>query len=194
VTTSELHAVILVDVSGSMEENFRLEAAKRSVLALSQAIKRENPRNKVDIITISTRARPVSLKEVMNLEPQGFTNHQEAFALARAVFEGSRSDRHLLFLITDGLPEAYLNSSGEAVAGDLETAMELTLEQVAAIRRVQDLSFEIFLLEPEDDTFVSSARRIAAAGSGNVIVADPTELAYQVIGEFMSGEKVLEGI
>ncbi|MGA1847833.1 MAG: VWA domain-containing protein [Thermoplasmatota archaeon] len=194
VTTSELHAVLLVDVSGSMEENMRLEAAKRSVLALSQAIKRENPRNKVDIISVSTRARPVTLKEVMSLEPRGFTNHQEAFAIARSLFDGSRSDRHLLFLITDGLPEAYMDSSGNPVAGDLKMAMDLTLAEVSALERVHDLAFEVFLLEPEDETFVSAARKMAKAGNGNVIIADPQELAYRVIGEYISGDRVLEGV
>ncbi len=194
VTTSELHGVILVDVSGSMEENLRLEAAKRSVLALTQAIKRENPRNKVDLISISTRARPVTLKEIMTLEPHGFTNHQEGFALARTLLEGSRSDRHLLFLITDGLPEAYLDISGNPIAGDLEKAMDLTLIEVSSLVRVPDLSFEIFLLEPEDNTFIEAAKRIAKAGNGDVIVADPQELAYKVIGEYTTSGKVLEGI
>jgi len=194
VTTSELHAVLLVDVSGSMEENMRLEAAKRSVLALSQAIKRENPRNKVDMIAVSTRARPVTLKEVMSLEPHGFTNHQEAFALARALFDGSRSDRHLLFLITDGLPEAYIDRTGNPVAGDLKKAMDLTLAEVSALDRVHDLAFEVFLLEPGDETFVSAAKRIAKAGGGNMIIADPKELAYKVIGEYISGDRILEGI
>jgi len=194
ITTSELHCVILVDVSGSMEENMRLEAAKRSVLALSQAIKRENPRNKVDIIAVSTRARPVTLKEVMSLEPRGFTNHQEGFALARAALEGSRSDRHMVFLITDGLPEAYTDASGKAVAGDLTRSMDLALAEVNALKRVPDLFFEMFLLEPEDERFVSAAKRIARAGEGNVIVADPQELAYKVIGEFLSTGHPLEGI
>jgi uncharacterized protein with von Willebrand factor type A (vWA) domain len=136
----------------------------------------------------------VTLKEVMSLEPHGFTNHQEGFAIARSLFEGSRSDKHLLFLITDGLPEAYLDIGGDPVAGDLKKAMELTLLEVEALRNVPDLSFEIFLLEPEDETFISAARKIARSGDGNLIVADPQELAYKVIGEYVSSDKVLEGI
>ncbi|MFO8052212.1 MAG: VWA domain-containing protein [Thermoplasmatota archaeon] len=194
VTTSELHGVLLVDVSGSMEENMRLEAAKRSVLALTQALKRENPRNKVDIIQVSTRASPVSLKEVLGLEPRGFTNHQEGLAMARKLLEGSRYDRNLLFMITDGLPEAYVDDQGQAVAGDLEKAMELTLEEASRFNRVQNLTFQIFLLEPKDDMFVTSARKIARAGSGDLIVADPKELAYKVIGEYMDTAGNLEGI
>lgn len=194
VTTSELHAVLLVDVSGSMEENMRLDAAKRSVLALTQAIKRENPRNKVDIIKVSTRATPVSLKEVMGIEPRGFTNHQEAIAIARTILDGSRSERNLIFLITDGLPEAYVGKKGEAVAGDLEKAMELTLQEAALLNRIPNLAFQIFLLEPKDETFVGSARRIASSGYGSVIVADPRELAYKVVGEYLSTGEVLGGV
>ncbi|MBN1538613.1 MAG: VWA domain-containing protein [Candidatus Thermoplasmatota archaeon] len=194
ITTSELHCVILVDVSGSMEENQRLEAAKRSVLALSQAVKRDNPRNKVDIISVSTRAKPVTLKEVIALEPHGFTNHQEGFALARAILECSRSDRFMLFLITDGLPEAYIDISGKPVAGDLQTSMDMALAEVNALKRIPDLYFEMFLLEPEDERYISAARRIARAAEGNVIVADPQELAYKVIGEFMATGRPLEGV
>ncbi|MBN1390701.1 MAG: VWA domain-containing protein [Candidatus Thermoplasmatota archaeon] len=194
ITTSELHCVILVDVSGSMEENKRLDAAKRSVLALSQAVKRENPRNKVDIISVSTRAKPVTLKEVMSLEPHGFTNHQEGFALARAILESSRSDRYMLFLITDGLPEAYIDITGKPVAGDLQKSMDMALAEVNALKRIPDLYFEMFLLEPEDERFVSAARRIAKAAEGDMIVADPKELAYQVIDEFLSGGRPLEGV
>ena len=59
-----------------------------------------------DIIAVSTRPRVVTLREVMSMEPRGFTNIQESIALARSLFDTSRSERHLLFLITDGLPEA----------------------------------------------------------------------------------------
>lgn len=194
VTTTELHGVIIVDVSGSMWENNRLEAAKRSVLALTQALKRENPRNKVDIISMSTRASPIPLKEVMKLEPKGFTNHQEALALATEIFSNSRADRYLLFLITDGLPEAYTDEKGKAVAGDLEKAMELALSNASRLLRFGNLVFNIFLLEPEDETYVNSARRIAKEGEGRVIIADPKELASRVIGTFDEGVDVLGGV
>jgi Mg-chelatase subunit ChlD len=194
VTTTELHGIIIVDVSGSMWENQRLEAAKRSVLALTQAIKRDNPRNKVDIISMSTRAKPIPLKEVMKLEPKGFTNHQEALALATEIFSNSRADRYLLFLITDGLPEAYTDEGGKAVAGDLEKSMELALFNASSLLRFGNLVFNIFLLEPEDETYVNSARRIAKEGEGRVIIADPKELASRVIGSFDEGVDVLGGV
>jgi uncharacterized protein with von Willebrand factor type A (vWA) domain len=194
VTTSEMHAVIIMDVSGSMEENFRMEAAKRSVLALTQAVKRDNPKNRVDLISLSTRAKPMSLRDVMTVEPRGFTNHQEALGLARTIFDRSRADKKLLFLITDGLPEAYISPSGEAVAGDLEKAMDMAISEASGLLRYPDLVFNIFLLEPEDDAFVSSARRIAKEGGGDVIVADPKQLASRVLGTYEDGTAILGGV
>jgi Mg-chelatase subunit ChlD len=194
VTTTEIHGVIIIDVSGSMEENNRLDAAKRSVLALTQAIKRENPRNRVDLISMSTSSRPISLKEVMDLEPRGFTNLQEALGLACSIFDNSRADRHVLFLITDGLPEAYTDENGKPVAGDMEEAMRKALSQASRLLRYRDLTFNIFLLEPEDEKFVGSARKIARKGEGRVITADPKELANRIIGTYDEGSSILGGI
>lgn len=194
ISTSELHAVILVDTSGSMEENGRLEAAKRSVLALTQAIKRDNPRNIVDIISVSTRARPVTLKEVMSMEPRGFTNLQEGARLAGDLLASSRSDRRLLFLITDGLPEAYTGIGGEPEAGDLDRSMEEALDQIRSIRRAGEFSFITFLLEPKDQVFVAAANRIAKEGSGSLIVVDPTQLASRMLGGYYDSASVLGGV
>ena len=87
-----------------------------------------------------------------------------------------------------------LDASGRPVAGDLGKAMSLTLSEISRLRTVGDLSFELFLLEPEDDTYITAARQMAKEGNGNVIIADPKELAYRVIGEYLSGDKVLEGV
>lgn len=194
VTTSELHGVIIMDISGSMDENMRIDAAKRSVLALTQAIKRENPRNRVDIISLSTRAKPISLKEVMAIEPKGFTNHQEAISMARSILASSRADKKILFMITDGLPEAYINEEGEPVAGDFDTAMRKALIESSALLRLKDLTFDIFLLEPENEDFINSAKMIAKEGGGKIIVADPNKLAYQVMGTYEKSSLVLEGV
>lgn len=194
VRTSDVHGILLMDISGSMEENHRLEAAKRAVLALTSALKRENPKNKVDIVSVSTRAKPVTLQEVMEVQPRGFTNLAEAFAVAKSLFHSSRSDRHLLFLITDGLPEAYTPPGGKPVAGDMEKAMEMTLSEVKGLNRFSDLSFNIFLLEPGDEKYVNAARKIAREGFGKVIVADPGELARKMLGSYRSEGRQLSGV
>jgi Mg-chelatase subunit ChlD len=194
VPVSELHAVILLDVSGSMEENMRLEAAKRAVLALYSAVRKENPRNRVDIITVSTRASPSTLREVLASEPRGFTNHSEAVSMASRLFEGTRSDRMLLFLITDGLPEAYTEIDGRPVAGDLKKAMERTLQEVSRLKRFSNLSFNIFMLEPKDGTYLNAARRIAGAGGGSLLTANPQDLALKLVLEYERGSRPQTGV
>ncbi len=194
VPVSELHAVILLDISGSMEENMRLEAAKRAVLALYSAVRKENPRNRVDIITVSTRASPSTLREVLASEPRGFTNHAEAVSMASRLFEGTRSDRMMLFLITDGLPEAYTESDGTPVAGDLKKAMERTLQEVSRLKRFSNLSFKIFMLEPRDETYLSAARRIAGEGGGSLLTANPQDLALKLVLEYERGTRPLTGV
>ena len=101
---------------------------------------------------------------------------------------------NMLFIITDGLPEAYTNDKGIAVAGDLERSMELALEESSKLLRYSGLSFNIFLLEPEDEDFIESARKMAKAGGGNVVTADPRELADRVLGSYQGIENKLEGI
>ena len=192
--SSDMHAVMLVDISGSMEENGRLEAAKRSVLALLYAIKRDNPRNKVDIVAVSTRPNPMTLKGVMEVQPRGFTNLQESLALAKSILEGSRSERQLLFLITDGLPEAYTDEQGNPVAGDLARSLEAALAEAEGLLKLRDLAFSIFLLEPREEEFVGSARRIAEAGKGKVVVVDPAGLGKELLEDYLSQGDAIEGI
>jgi uncharacterized protein with von Willebrand factor type A (vWA) domain len=194
VSTSELHAVVLVDISGSMEENGRLEAARRATLALVQAVKRDNPRNMVDIVSVSTRARLMTLREVMKMGPQGFTNMQEAFAMAKGLLASSRADRRMVFVVTDGLPEAYTAVDGEPMAGDLQKAMDLALSEVGTLGRLEELTLVIFMLEPKDPAFLNAARRLAEAGSGSVITADPAHLASQMLGSYYGTGNVLTGV
>ncbi len=194
VPVSELHAVIILDVSGSMEENMRLDAAKRAVLALYTAVRKENPRNRVDIITVSTRAAPSTLREVLASEPRGFTNHGEGVSMAARLFEGTRSDRMMLFLITDGLPEAYTESDGGPVAGDLKKAMERTLLEVSRLKRFSNLSFNVFMLEPKDETYLNAARQIASEGGGSLLTANPQDLALKLVLEYEKGSRPLTGV
>ncbi|MEM2900406.1 MAG: hypothetical protein QXT63_06395, partial [Thermoplasmata archaeon] len=72
------HVILLFDRSGSMDENNRLDAAKRACLALYKAILHQNPKNIVDIVGFDTRAEKMSIKEVWECESRGFTNMGEA--------------------------------------------------------------------------------------------------------------------
>jgi Mg-chelatase subunit ChlD len=182
--TSAMHVVLIVDRSGSMEENGRMEAAKRAALALHHAVRRRNSRNRVDLLLMDTSVRPATLRDVWETEPTGFTNTGAALRLARELARKRRSDRLLVYLVTDGLPEAYTRA-GEDVAGHPDKAMAYAREQAKLLRRERGLAgFVMLLLEPKDERYVKAARSLAKDAGGRVIDVDPQELAAALLKSF----------
>ena len=176
--------VLIVDRSGSMEENGRMEAAKRAALALHHAVKARNPRNRVDLLLMDTSLRKVSLREVWETEPRGFTNTGAALRMARGFCD--RRGRTLVYLITDGLPEAY-TKDGEDVAGHPQKAMAYAKEQARLLRRESGLAgFVMLLLEPKDEMYVKAAEELAREAGGRVLPVDPGELARTLLKQFES--------
>ena len=181
---STLHVVLVVDRSGSMEENGRMEAAKRAALALNHAVRQANPRNRVDVLLMDTSVRSVTLREVWDAEPRGFTNHGAALRLARELARRRKSQRLLVYMVTDGLPEAY-TKEGEDVAGHPDKAMAYAKEQARLLRRERALSgFVMLLLEPKDERYVKAAKELARECGGRVQDVDPQELARTLLKQF----------
>ena len=181
---TRVHAVLCVDISGSMDEHGRLPAAKRALLSLYGAITAENPDNRVDVVAISTGPRIVGLRELWGLEAQGFTNTGGALFLAAQLFREHRADRRLLYLITDGLPEAW-SEGEENRAGDFDRAREFALEGLAANHRLDHLRFAMVLLEPDDPAHVEPARELARAGGARLAVTRPDRLAEQLVVDYL---------
>jgi Mg-chelatase subunit ChlD len=182
--TSAMHVVLIVDRSGSMEENGRMDAAKRAALALHTAVRRRNPRNRVDILLMDTSVHPATLRDVWETEPTGFTNAGAALRLARELARKRRSDRLLVYVITDGLPEAY-TKGGEDVAGHPDKAMAYAKEQAKLLRRERGLAgFVMLLLEPKEERYVKAAQELAKVAGGRVQDVDPHELASTLLKQF----------
>ena len=182
---ASIHAVVCVDISGSMADNRRLEAAKRAALALYGAVKAEREANRVDFVALGTTARRVNLRELWELESRGFTNTAAAITLGQVLLEEGRADRRLLYLVTDGLPEAHTTDAGEPVAGDLERAMEQARGALEGVARMSNTKVGFLLLEPEEELFVTAARELAAAGQGRLLVTDPQSLARDLVVDFL---------
>ena len=176
---SLLQVVLIVDRSGSMEENGRMEAAKRAALALHHAVRARNPRNKVDVLLMDTSVKKATLREVWDTAPRGFTNTGAALRVARQLAE--RRGRTLVYLITDGLPEAY-TKDGEDVAGHPDKAMAFAKGEARLLRRERGLAgFTMLLLEPKDAMYVKAAEALAKEAGGRVVPVDPQELARTLL-------------
>ena len=191
---ASIHAVVCVDISGSMADNMRLEAAKRAALALYGAVKADREANRVDFVALGTRARKVDLRELWELESRGFTNTAAAVTLGQLLLEEGRADRRLLYLISDGLPEAHTTPEGEPSAGDLEQAMEQARRAMEAVAKLSHTKVGFLLLEPEEELFVTAARKLASAGRGRLLVTDPASLARDLVVDFLETSLDDEGL
>lgn len=189
---STSHIVLIFDTSGSMEENHRLDAAKRAALALVQAARRDNKANRVDLVLMETGVRRAEMLDAWLAKPRGFTNTGGALALAGAILRRSRADRKLVYLITDGLPEAMTLPDGTDIASYPDKCLAYALEQARALKALPGLGFAILLLEPEDEMYVKAAERIAAELGGTVMPTDPRGLARKVLVDYDARRKPME--
>jgi len=180
---TSLHVVLAFDKSSSMDENNRIQAAKKAVLALFKAVKRRDPKNTVDLVGFDTSVRPMDLVQVWESKPGGFTNTGSAIKIASELLERGRSDQKLIYLITDGFPEAY-TENGKDIAGDNERSLAYALTQAKGLRRFPDLRLVHILLEPKERIFVEAAQKLVEAARGKLITTDPGKLAADMLVDY----------
>jgi Mg-chelatase subunit ChlD len=185
LTGSTLHVVLIFDKSSSMAENRRIQAAKKAVLALYKAVKRKDRRNIVDLVGFDTEVRPMDLVQVWESKPAGFTNTGEALKVARDLVEKSSSDLKIIYLITDGFPEAY-TENGRGVAGDNARSLTYALVEAASLVRLRNVRLVHILLEPQEKIFVDAAQQIVDAAHGKLITTDPNRLAADMLMDYSS--------
>ncbi|MBW3582690.1 MAG: hypothetical protein KY455_06285 [Euryarchaeota archaeon] len=180
VRTAKTHVVLIFDQSGSMEEKGRMEAAKTVCLVMYRAIKEQGSDHRVDILAMSTGVEQVDLAGCWNAEPKGFTNHGAALREARYLLEDEAADRRLVYLITDGLPEA-MTVRGVDTADRPEVCMPYALEQAALLGDTPGTRLMVIQLETEDEQYVQAARDIANAANGTVEVVEPQALTEKLL-------------
>jgi Mg-chelatase subunit ChlD len=184
---TEVHIVIVVDQSLSMEENDRIVAAKRAALALYYQTRRKGSKHRIDFVLMETTVRRASLAEVWDAKPKGFTNVGRALQVAHELLDRSRANRKILFLVTDGLPEA-VTFEGKDVAAKPEEALQYALRAAAKLRRIPGLAFSIVLLEAKDPLFVAAAEKIAKKVGGRVTRVEPNDLAKSLLVQVRQDE------
>ena len=180
------HVILIFDKSGSMEENDRIKAAKKAVLALYKAVKNRNPRNIVDFIAFDSTVKVMDILSAWRSGPSGFTNTGEALSTALQLIKNSRADYKLVYLITDGLPEAYTDPiTGRPRAGDLEKSLRVAVNEAKKFRDAARLKLTIILLEPKENLYTDAAKTIAKAAGGDVIVTEPGALATELLTDYI---------
>ncbi len=177
------HVILEFDKSGSMADKRKMEAAKRAILALYRAVKNSNSENIIDLVSFDTRVNVMDLKEAWNAEPGGFTNTGEALNVAKQLFDKTNTLKKSIYLVTDGLPEAF-SANGREYAGDFEKSMEYALKYAHELKKIPTLKFTIILLEVKDEKFIDAAKKISDVLSGRIIMTNPQKLASELLVEY----------
>ena len=190
VTSERVHVVVAFDRSGSMEENGKLEAAKKALLALYVAVRQRYPDATIDVLAFDNTVAALDLVELWECRPGAFTNTAEALRAAHLLLQASRASRRELYLITDGLPEAYTDAEGAVRSGQLDVAMEHALERARELGTVSPLKATIILLKSEHPEYEAAAREIARTLGGELVVTEPRRLGVELLVRWAHGAEV----
>ncbi len=187
VTSERVHVVLAFDRSGSMEESGKLEAAKKALLALYVAVRRRHPDATIDLLAFDNDVRVMDLVELWECPAGAFTNTAEALRAAHLLLRASRATRRELYLITDGLPEAYTGDDGRVRSGQLDVAMEHALERARELATISPLRTTMILLKSEHPEYEAAARAIARTIGGDLVVTDPGHLGVELLVRWAHG-------
>ena len=187
VTSERVHVVLAFDRSGSMSEGGKLDAAKKALLALFVAIRRRYPDATIDVFAFDNDVQVLDLVELWECKAGAFTNTAEALRAAHLLLRGSRATRRELYLITDGLPEAYTAGDGRVRSGQLDVAMERALERATELATVTPLQSTVILLKSDHPEYEAAARAIARTLSGEMVVTDPARLGVELLVRWAHG-------
>jgi Mg-chelatase subunit ChlD len=187
VTSERVHVVLAFDRSGSMSENGKLEAAKKALLALYVAIRRRYPDATIDVFAFDNEVQVLDLVELWECKAGAFTNTAEALRAAHLLLRSSRATRREVYLITDGLPEAYTAGDGRVRSGQLDVAMEHALDRARELATVSPLKSTVILLKSEHPEYETAARTIARTMGGELVVTDPVRLGVELLVRWAHG-------
>ncbi|MGI0133035.1 MAG: hypothetical protein ACREDK_08130 [Thermoplasmata archaeon] len=187
VTSESVHVVLAFDKSGSMAEAGKLAAAKKALLALYIAIRRRHPDATIDVLAFENQVRLLDLLELWECEPGAFTNTAEALHTTHLLLRSSKATRKEVYLITDGLPEAYTDLDGRVRSGQLERAMDHALARAIELSTVTPLKFSLVLLKSDHPEYEIAARKITRTLSGDLIVTDPGHLGVELLVRWAGG-------
>jgi Mg-chelatase subunit ChlD len=189
VTAESVHVVVAFDRSGSMAEGGKLDAAKRALLALYVAVRNRYPDATVDLLAFDNTVSVLDLLELWECRPGAFTNTSEALRAAHLLLRPSRASRRELYVITDGLPEAYTDPNGEVRSGQLDRAMEEALERARELATVTPLRATLILLRSDRPEYEVAARSIARTLGGELVVTDPAGLGFELLVRWAHGSE-----
>jgi len=181
---AEVHFGILVDQSGSMNRDGKIEAAVVTALALSELMRIRFPEDRLRVFAFSEEVREVAPWELPGIVvPMKYTDMRAAlreFRLA-VVHETGNKQAHL---ITDSAPNF---EDGEFIG--FERALVGVLME-ARRYRMEDIVLNIVMLD-EDPEFREMAKAIAKQNLGRVFFTRPGDLGETLVEDYLLSKREL---
>ena len=182
--------VVLLDLSGSMSQDGRFEAAKRVALALEHYIRTKFSKDKLHIVGFSTEPRELKGRELSLAtwdvhEP--YTNLQGGLRLAMKLVKKSGTRNNRVIVITDGQPTAYYKGRQLNVElpsnlfGISPNTRKATLREVRNVT-AQGMKLETFMLN-DNPALVEFTREISKINGSRAVICVPQELGKLVFVE-----------
>lgn len=134
-TPAKVDVLMIVDVSGSMEDNGRLTNMKKAMKTLVSALETNGHVDaQYDIVTFATKANCVYpwgsagsnlTKTINNLSANGGTNYQAGLRTGKTQLNSAREGaQKIVIFLSDGAPTYYFQSNGE-IGGNGRTSLSL---------------------------------------------------------------------
>jgi Mg-chelatase subunit ChlD len=189
ILAERVHIILALDKSGSMGEGEKLPAAKKALLALYVAVRRRYPDATIDVIAFDNEVRLLDLLQLWETPPGSFTNTGEALRTAFLLLRSSRANRKELFLVTDGLPEAYTDPDGRIRSGNLDKAMEYALARAQELTSVKPFRSTMVLIKSQNPEYEKAARLLTHQLGGELVVTEPQRLGIELLVRWASGKE-----
>jgi uncharacterized protein with von Willebrand factor type A (vWA) domain len=189
-TMTRTATVLMVDLSLSMFMNGRLQAAKRTAIALDSLIRSQYPKDNLYIIGFSQRAGEIRKEDLPFVNWNGYehgTNIQHALSLARTKLSKERSGNKQVILISDGEPTAHIE--GDQIYFQYPPSLRTLSMTLREVKRCTQKGIVIntFMLD-ESSYFTSFVIQMARINRGRVFFANPDELGKYVLVDYVSGK------
>ncbi len=178
--------VIAIDLSLSMAMRGNLVPAKKMVLALTQLIRSQFPRDFVAVVGFGERAQELKIDDVpaLTIDYNYGTNLQHALALSRHLLRNERGERQVV-VVTDGEPTAHLMASGEPFFSwpPVRETLDKTMAEVLRCTNA-GITINTFALDIERSQF-PFVEQIARVNGGRTFYTDVNDLGVYALDDFV---------
>ncbi len=182
---SQMCAGVIIDESGSMQSDHKLEAAIGASLALSELISQE-PKDSLQVFAFSEKAKHVPPWDIVNaVIGKGSTDIRAGMRAFRISARYEKGDKQA-YLITDAEPNTedgqYVGFE-KAVSGVLQEALHY---------REDGITLNIIMLD-QRPSLKEFARLLAQKNLGRVIFTVPLDLGTVIIEDYLKAKAKFKG-